>query len=184
MAVQDVPEEISADVPKDGFNFTLNPLTLKPDKLLEDIKSMRCTKVFLEFLKPGIGGMNPRETIRVTNHAILKFDFANSYGTYKGVQVSMEVEPAFTPTLYKNTKNIWLQPGKLVVKPVTYTGGSTDSARTARTFNVVRVTSVKDSVGEITKALCEENLHKFVFVNAFHKSDKVSYGSRDYMYVS
>ena len=164
MDVQDNSEDDDwwTKVPEHGYNLTSSSLP-------KDLQRTRCVKVYLVFLIKG--GMTPEKTKRVKDRAVLRFDFDDPYDEYTGVQVSMEVDP-------KNT-NIWLQPGKLVVKPLRYTDGFTDSESV--TFPVVRGTSDKDSLGDITEALREEYLPKFSFVNAFVEGDNVPHGNRDFM---
>ncbi|MBE3041303.1 hypothetical protein IMZ48_01700, partial [Candidatus Bathyarchaeota archaeon] len=170
MAAQGVPEEVSEDVPEVGYY----DLTFDSHALPEDIRCMRCTEIYLEFLEPGMGGISPEKTKRVTNHPVLKLYFDNNWGIYMGVQVSMEVDPDRDATLRGDT---WHQPGKLVVKPVRYTSRSSDPASTFPVvFPVVRGTSGKDSLHDITEALCGKDLkrvplNKFSFVGASVESD-------------
>jgi len=147
------------DFPSEGYNLTEDPEVL-PENLLRT----ECLKVFVEFLQTS-GAANAK------NHVILKIDFKTVCEGYRGTRISMDVKFDLGSTGSDDSEP-GRKPGKMLVKPVIYTGVSASSART---FQI----SVHPNLplSYIIDTLLHHRLHDFYFTNINARY----YGCRDFM---
>ncbi|KAL7623751.1 hypothetical protein AAE478_005304 [Parahypoxylon ruwenzoriense] len=128
-------------------------------------------KFYVEFFKVATDGTSVGDNANSTNHAVLKVDFGENLGNYKGARISMDINFEASSTGSDGGEPSY-KPGELILKPVSYISVSNRSARTCET-------TIKQGVrlGEIMECISSQGLNDFSFVTI---NDRY-YGCRDFM---
>ncbi|KXJ84754.1 hypothetical protein Micbo1qcDRAFT_227635 [Microdochium bolleyi] len=154
---------MSRAIPAEGFNLTENPSAV-PNNLL----AARCQSLYVEFLQVSAQGALVEGA---KNHVVLKVDFEHITARCRGVRISMDIDQ----DLELEDDGTGLKPGKMMVKPVSYRGASTSSARSFE-LPLQRQTTLQ----AIISPFVGYGLQDFYFQEV---ADRY-YGCRDFMYVS
>ncbi|MBE3041304.1 hypothetical protein IMZ48_01705 [Candidatus Bathyarchaeota archaeon] len=156
------------------FNLT-NEDTLPPEdlELLKHLESIERRNICVDVLKlPECDSLSNRQMASVTNQAVLKISFQETYENYVGVWVFMCVDENQPPNARDDGTILW--PGKLSIMPLK--DSDISEIAPVRSFDVTNETC---SLHDIIEALREWNLDVFDFIGT---SDKYYHGGdRDYM---
>ena len=153
---------------------------LKTQKLAPYLE-MRCSKIFVEhlLLRPeGQLGYVPSQHSGPIpkNHAVLKIEFENTSGYFKGVRINMEVDMKVRH--YLGSAGRELQPGSLIFQLLPYVGESRSSACTAELFLLEKQAGkINFTLDELLKPLTNLQMYRF----GFDTIGASFYGCRDWV---